>query len=72
MKQAITYPKTTTMRLIENQRGKPVEDVIIELSKKFSGSKSKIARELGISRVNLNQWLPRLGLISQTTIVKVR
>ena len=50
--------KTPTMRLIEAQLGKPVEDILT------SGSLSQVARLLGKDPAQISRWRKRLGIVN--------
>ena len=66
--------KTKGMKNIEEQFGKPIEELLyvnyIELNK----SAEKIGKELGVSHVSINKWLLLMGIkrrINQDKLIKM-
>lgn len=55
-----TDGKTLQMRYLELQHGRPIEQLIRDLSEQGL-SEEKIADRLGISRLTLNRWNKLLG-----------
>lgn len=53
---------------IEEQQGKPMSDILIEMYRHFNSQK-EIADKLGISQPALSLWLVRLGLKEKTVLV---
>lgn len=52
--------KTTLMRLIEIKRGKPIEEIMAELSERYS-LVEEIAADLGIQESTAYKWLIHFG-----------
>lgn len=52
--------KTTLMRLIEMKRGKPIEEILEELSERHSLVED-IAADLGIQESTAYKWLVQFG-----------
>ena len=52
--------KTTLMRLIEIKRGKPLQEILEELSEKYN-LVEEIAGELGIQESTAYKWLVQFG-----------
>jgi len=52
--------KTTLMRLIEIKRGKPIEEILRELSEEYS-LVEEIAAVLGIQESTAYKWLIQFG-----------
>jgi DNA-binding MarR family transcriptional regulator len=61
--------KTRQMLLIEEQQGKPIEDVLRALYTKHK-NQTAISSELGITQGTLSIWLMRLNLVEHRTLVK--
>jgi transcriptional regulator with PAS, ATPase and Fis domain len=61
--------KTRQMTLIEQQQGKPIEDVLRALYTKHK-NQAAMANELGITQGTLSIWLMRLNLVEHRTLVK--
>lgn len=52
--------KTPTMRLIEIERGEPLEELLRQMTED-GRTQEQIARELSVSMETLRNWVRRLG-----------
>lgn len=57
------------LQQVEQERGKPIKAVLIELHEKH-GSLKKVADELGVTRSTLWAWLLRTGLEEKSILVE--
>lgn len=61
--------KTTVVRLLEQQEGEEIETLIPRLFKEQQ-SVRKVAARLGVNPRTVKQWMDRLGLEVQRTVIK--
>lgn len=62
---------STRMFEVEQERGKPLKELILECWDKH-GSQQGIADELGVSQGTISLWMLRLGLSFKTIIIDER
>lgn len=60
---------SSRMKAVEEERGKPLKDVIKELWQEYE-SQEAIADELGVSQGTISLWMIRLGLAFKRVIVE--
>lgn len=60
---------SSKMKEVEQERGKPLKDVIKELWQEYE-SQEAIADELGVSQGTISLWMIRLGLAFKRVIVE--
>lgn len=60
---------TRKMQEVEQERGKPIADILQELYEEH-GSQQAVAAALGVTQGTISLWLLRAGLAQKTIIVR--
>lgn len=60
---------TLKMQLIEKERGKKIDEILIELFQQY-GNVYLVASELGVSQSTVSTWLMRLGMEIRSIVVR--
>lgn len=60
---------TLKMQLIEQERGKKIDEILIELFQQH-GNVYLVANELGVSQSTISTWLMRLGMEIRSIVVR--
>ncbi len=56
------------IKRIEADQGRPIREIILELSEKHDGKQSQVAKELGVTPSTLSYWYAKLGLEIKHTV----
>lgn len=59
--------KTSLMKLIELQHGKPIEELLRELYWTRRMSMDEVGRELGINQGTVSKWMERFDILARNS-----
>lgn len=55
-------PRDHAIRRVEAQTKKPIADALLEALRRHDGNVSAVAREFGVDRVTVYDWIERFGI----------